>query len=87
MKIIVKGVFLLVDDDEVLKMFNKFNFSFNSDFKYEKIWYLEIYKMMGILNGNRFIYVKVLSEGIFFFCISICVGLKCFIYYLSYNRG
>lgn len=44
MKIIVKGVFLLVDDDEVLKMFNKFNFSFNSDFKYEKIWYLEIYK-------------------------------------------
>lgn len=80
-KIIVKGVFLFVDDNEVIKMLNDFNVFFISEFKYEKIWYLIIRKMIGILNGNCFIYVKFFVEGMFLFCIVICVGFWCFIYY------
>lgn len=81
LKITVKGVPLSVDDDEVLKMLNKFNLSFNSDLKYDKIRHPETHKMTGILNGNRFIYVKALSEGTFLPRTSTCAGLKCFIYH------
>lgn len=80
-KIIVKGVLLFVDDNEVFNMLKNFNVLFISDIKYEKICYLVIRKMMSIFNGNWFIYVKVLDEGVFFLCIFICVGLCCFIYY------
>lgn len=44
LKITVKGVPLSVDDDEVLKMLNKLNLSFNSDLKYEKIRHPETHK-------------------------------------------
>ena len=81
LKITVKGVPLSVDDGEVMKMLNKFNLSFTSDLKYEKIRHPETHKMIGILNGNRFIYAKALPQGTFLPRSSNCAGLKCFIYH------
>ena len=66
LKITVKGVPLSVDDGEVIKILKKFNLSFTSDLKYEKIRHPETHKMTGILNYNRFIYVKALPQGTFF---------------------
>lgn len=77
LKLTIKGVPLSVDDDEVLKMLNKFNLSFN----YEKMRHRETHKMTGILNENRYIYVKALNEEIFLPRISTCAG-KCFIYHI-----
>ena len=37
LKITVKGVPLLVDDNEVMKMLQNFNLSFTSDLKYEQV--------------------------------------------------
>ena len=81
LKITVKGVSLSVDDGEVMKMLNKFNLSFTSDLKNEKIRHPETHKMTGIPNGNRFTYAKALPQGTFLPRSSNCAGLKCFIYY------
>lgn len=51
----VKGVFLFVDDDEIMKMLKQFDLNFISGLKYENIRYFEIRKMIGILNGKYFI--------------------------------
>lgn len=64
----VKGVFLFVDDDEIMKMLKQFDLNFISGLKYENIRYFEIRKMIGILNGNCFIYVSVFLDGKFLFC-------------------
>lgn len=62
----VKGVFLFVDDE--MKMLKQFDLNFISGLKYENIRYFEIRKMIGILNGNCFIYVSVFLDGKFMFC-------------------
>lgn len=80
-KITVKGVPLSVDDNEVLNMLKNFNVSFTSDIKYEKIRHPVTRKMTSILNGNRFIYVKALDEGVFLPRTSTCAGLRCSIYH------
>lgn len=76
-KITVKGVPLSVDDNEVLNMLKNFNVSITSDIKYEKIRHPVMRKMTSILNGNRFIYVKALDEGVFLSRTSTCAGLRC----------
>ena len=38
-------------------------------------------KMTGFLNGNRFIYVKPLSDGMFLPRTATCAGLRCSIYH------
>lgn len=81
LKITIKGVPLSVDDNEIIKMLQDFNVTFTSDLKYEKIRHPVTRKMTGILNGNRFIYVKELDEGVFLPRTSICAGLRCFIYH------
>lgn len=58
--IIIKGVLLFVDDGEIIKMLDSYKVSFISLIKYENIWYFIFYKMISILNGNCFVYVKFL---------------------------
>lgn len=57
---IIKGVLLFVDDGEIIKMLDSYKVSFISLIKYENIRYFIIYKMISILNGNCFVYVKFL---------------------------
>ena len=83
LRITVKGVPLSVDDGEITKMLEKFNVTFTSGIKYEKIRDPETRKMTGILNGNRFIYVKQFEEGKFLPRTSHCAGLRCFIYHFG----
>ena len=81
LKITVKGVPLSVDDSEVMKMLSKFNLEFTSDLKYEHIRHPVTKKMTGVMNGNRFIYVKPLGSDRFLPRTSHCAGLKCTIYH------
>ena len=80
-KVTVKGVPLSVDDSEILKMLEQFNITKTSDLKYEKIRHPVTRKMTGVLNGNRFIYIKQLPEGMFLPRTSHCAGLRCQIYH------
>ena len=81
LKITIIGVPLSVDDKEVTKMLQEFNVSFTSDLKYEKIRHPVTRRMTSILNGNRFIYIKALNEGVFLPRTSVCAGLRCSIYH------
>ena len=81
LKVTVKGVPLSVDDSEILKMLEQFNISKTSDLKYEKIRHPVTRKMTGVLNGNRFLYIKQLPEGMFLPRTSHCAGLRCQIYH------
>ena len=87
LKVTVKGVPLSVDDREITKMLEKFNVSFTSGIKYEKIRDPETRKMTGILNGNRFMYVKQFEEGKFLPRTSYCAGLRCFIYHFGQPKA
>ena len=88
-KVTVKGVPLSVDDNEIVKMLESFNVTFSSGIKYENIRHPETRKMTGVLNGNRFVYIKPMEEGRFLPRTSYCAGLRCFIYHYgqpSYKR-
>ena len=89
LKITVKGVPLSVGDNEIIKMLDKFKIERTSPLKYEKIRHPVTRKMTGIMNGNRFLYAKPLSEGRFLPRTSSCAGLKCQIFHYgqpSYKR-
>ena len=77
LKVTVKGVPLSVDDGEIIKMLKQFNITMTSDLKFEKIRHPVTRKMTGILNGNRFLYIKELPEGTFLPRTSYCAGLRC----------
>ena len=81
LKVTVKGVPLSVDDDEILKMLKQFNIDITSDLKFEKIRHPVTRKMTGILNGNRFLYIKELPEGTYLPRTSYCAGLRCQIFH------
>ena len=81
LRVTVKGVPLSVDDGEITKMLEKFKVVFTSGIKYEKIRDPETRKMTGILNGNRFVYIRQLEEGKFMPRTSYCAGLRCMIYH------
>ena len=88
-KVTVKGIPLSVDDNEIVKMLENFNVTFTSGIKYENIRHPETRKMTGVLNGNRFIYIKPMEEGRSLPRTSYCAGLRCFIYHYgqpSYKR-
>ena len=89
LKITIKGVPLSVDDNEIIKMLDQFHVNLTSALKYEKIRHPVTRKMTGIMNGNRFIYAKPLSDGKFLPRTSFCAGLKCQIFHHgqpSYKR-
>ena len=81
LKVTVKGVPLAVDDGEIIKMLKQFNITMTSDLKFEKIRHPVTRKMTGILNGNRFLYIKELPEGTFLPRTSYCAGLRCQIFH------
>ena len=62
-------------------MLEQFNISPTSDLKYEKIRHPVTRKMTGVLNGNRFMYIKQLPEGVHLPRSSHCAGLRCQIYH------
>lgn len=62
LKITVKGVYLSVDDVEIIKMLKQFDLNFNSDLKYDNIRHLKTRKLSENLNGNRSIYDSALLE-------------------------
>ena len=52
----MKRVLLSVDDSQIRKMLEKFNVTVTSEIKYDKITDPGTRKIIGLLNGNRFIY-------------------------------
>lgn len=81
LKIIIFGLLFFVDDSVVLEMLYGFEVEMKSEFKYENIRYLVIYKMINVLNGNRFFYIVLLVIDCIFLRNVLCVGFKCRIYY------
>lgn len=81
LKIIIFGLLFFVDDSVVLEMLYGFEVEMKSEFKYENIRYLVIYKMISVLNGNRFFYIVSLAIDRVFSRNVLCAGFKCRIYY------
>lgn len=60
-RIMVCGIFLFVDDMCIKNMLEKLGVIFILDIKYEKICNFNIFKMIEILNGNCFVYMKLME--------------------------
>lgn len=81
LKIIICGVFFLVDDSVVFEMLLKLKVFFKIEMYYEKIRNFEIKKMISVLNGNCFLYIELILLNIYLFRNVYCVGLKCKFFY------
>lgn len=87
LKVTVSGVPLSVQDTEIVSMLLNFNVELKSEIRYENIRNPVTGKMTSVLNGNRFVYIVPLPDGIYLPRVSYCAGRKCRIYHFGQNKA
>lgn len=76
LKVTVSGVPLSVQDTEIVSMLLNFNVELKSEIRYENIRNPVKGKMTSVLNGNRFVYIVPLPNGMYLPRVSYCAVLQ-----------